>query len=93
MHNNPPHIIRMCLERVHPLQGVIIEDSNLHVIGTGHDPVLPGNEFCTSDRQIAHLERLHELLVLMVPNVYVAAVEGAEHPRLGRMKIHTFDTI
>lgn len=29
----------------------------------------------------------------MIPNVDVSIVQGGQHPRLGGMKVHAFDTI
>lgn len=59
MHGYTSDIIAVRLERMNALQSVVIKHSDLHVIGTGDNPVLARDELRRSYRQIAHLERLH----------------------------------
>ena len=40
-----------------------------------------------------HLEGLDEGLVLVVPDVDVAVVEGGEHPWLGRVEVAAFHAV
>lgn len=74
MHGNAPDVIRVCFVRVNLFHGVVVEDTDLHVVGTSDEPVLPGNESSTSHRYITNLKILNQLLVFMVHDVYVAIV-------------------
>ena len=41
----------------------------------------------------AHLERLHQLLILVVVEKDVSIVEGGQKPGLGRMNVHAFHSV
>lgn len=76
MNYDATYIISMRFESVHAIQCVVIEDADLHIVRTGDDPILAWHKLGGSNRQIAHLKSLDELLILMIPDVYVAVVEG-----------------
>lgn len=93
MHSYTSDIIAVSLERMNPLQGVVIEHPDLHVVGAGDDPVLARHELRRSHRQIAHLECLHQGLRLVVPDVDVALIQRAEHPWLRRVEVHALHSV
>lgn len=64
----------MSFECVHSIQSVVVEDSNLHIVRAGNDPVLPRDEFGSPDWLVADFESLNELLILMVPDIDVSVV-------------------
>ena len=49
VNDDRPDVVCVCLERVHLLQSVVVEDSDLHVVGTGHHPALADNELSCSN--------------------------------------------
>lgn len=93
VNDNTANVIRVCFKRLRLVQSVVVEHSYLHVVRARDDPVLPRNELGGTNRQIAHLERLDQLLIFMVPHVYVAVVKGAQHPRFVGVQIHTLDAV
>ena len=44
-----PDVVGMSFERVHFLKSVVVEDSDLHVVRTGHHPALSDNKFSSTD--------------------------------------------
>ena len=59
---NVSDVVRMRLPRLHLLHGVVIVHTKVHIIRACYDPLLPHNEFSTSDRHFAHLERFDQSL-------------------------------
>lgn len=59
MHSNAPDIVRVSFKHVHPLQCVVVEDSDGHVIRPGDDPILAWHKLCGSDWQITNLGRVN----------------------------------
>lgn len=93
MHDNASHIIRMCLKRMHSIQSVVVEDTDLHVVGSGDDPVLSRYELGSPHRKVAYFKRFNQLLVFVVPHVDIAIVQRAEHPRFGWVEVHAFHPV
>ena len=60
---------------------------------SGDDPVFACDEDGTSNGHVSDLERLDELLILVVPQMQSAIVEGYHHPWLSRVDIATLDTV
>jgi len=50
------NVVGVGLEHVDPLEGVVVEDADLHVVGAGDDPVLAGDEFGGANWRLADLE-------------------------------------
>jgi len=57
-----PDIIRVRLEHLDLVHGVVIVDPDQHVIGTRNDPLLACDELGCPHWQLADLERLDERL-------------------------------
>lgn len=93
MYSDAPYIIAVCFERVHSLQCIIIKNPHLHIIGPSHHPILSGHKLGSSDWQIAYLERLHQTLGLVIPDVDVTLVQRAQHPWLCWMEIDTLNSV
>ena len=93
MDDDGSNVIRMSFELVNSLKSVVVENPDLHVIGTRHDPALPRDELGCTDRKITDLKRFDKKLALVVPNVDVSVVEGNEHPWFRRMEICRLDSI
>lgn len=90
---NAAYVVRMSLKGVRLVQRVVVVDTDLHVIGPGDEPILASHKASGSHRYIADLKVLDQLLVLVVHDVYVAIVQGAEHPRLRGVNVYAFHAI
>lgn len=93
MHRYTSDIITVCFKRMNAFQRIIIKHSNLHVIGTSDNPVLAWHKFGSPYRQIAYFECFHQGLRLVIPDIDIALIQGAQHPWLGWMKIHTLYSV
>ena len=49
VNDDGPDVICVRLERVHLLQRVVVENSDLHVVGTSHHPALANNKLSCSN--------------------------------------------
>ena len=67
MNCNRAHIVGVRLKHVHPLKGVVIENSDAHVVGASYHPVLAWDESTGAHWYLAHFKRLHKRLVVVVP--------------------------
>lgn len=74
MHGNAAQVIRMSLVGMNLLQCVVVENTNLHIIGSSNDPIFACHKACRTYWDIANLEIFDQLLVFVVHDVYVAIV-------------------
>lgn len=65
MYDNGSDIVRMCFEGGDLLRGVVVVDSDLEIIGTADNPVLPRDETTGSNRDVGELKGLDDLLRLV----------------------------
>jgi hypothetical protein len=72
MHNDRTDIVGMSFKRRDLLRGVVVEDAEMEVVGTNHEPVLSGDEAASADRDVGDLEGLDEGLGLVGPDVDMA---------------------
>lgn len=93
MNGDAADIVRVRLEQVDTLQGVVVVDADGHVVGSRHDPVLTGDELGGPDGEVAHLEGLDQGLVFVVPDVDVSVVEGGHHPGLRGVEVAAFHAV
>ena len=73
------------LERGDFIPRVVVKAAHVVVVGATHEPLLPRNELCASDRRIGfhHFELLDQGLAVVVPNENVARVQRREDPGSG----------
>lgn len=64
MDNNGADIVRMGFEGGDLLRGVVIVNSNLEIIGSADDPILPGDEATCPYGDIGKFERFDDRLGL-----------------------------
>jgi len=93
MNNDGANIIGVSFELVNSLEGVVVENSDLHVIGTRYNPALPGDELGCTDRKITDLKGFDKELALVVPYVNIPVVERNKHPWFRRMEICRLDSV
>ena len=62
MDGNAANVVRVRLELVNALQGVVVEHSHVHIVRARNYPVLTGHEFCRTDWQITHFESFDQSL-------------------------------
>ena len=60
------YVVRVRLEHVHALERVVVEYADLHVVRAGDDPVLARDELARAHRRLAYLERLDQLLFVLL---------------------------
>jgi len=93
MNNDGANIVGVSFELVNSLESVVVENSDLHVVGTRYNPALPGDELGCTDWKVTDFEGFDEKLALVVPDMNVSVVEGNEHPWFCRMEICRLDSI
>lgn len=57
--------------------GIVIEDSESHVIGGSQEPLFPRDKLGTSNRQFGDFKGLDTTATFIVPNHDISAVEGS----------------
>lgn len=62
------------------LHGVIIIDTDAHIVTGGDEPLFTRDEFGTTDGELGHLECFDVGSGFVVPDGDVAGVEGREGP-------------
>ena len=92
-HLDVADVIGVRLKLLNLLQRVVVPHADHHVVGPGHDPLLPGNELGAADRQLRGLERLDDRLRVVVEDEGVAAVERREAPWLCRVEVDALHAI
>ena len=70
--------------------GVVVEDTQLEVVGAGDEPVLAGDEADAADRYFCDLKGLDQRACFVVVDVDRAVVETGEDPGLGGMEVYAF---
>lgn len=65
MHNDSPDIVRVSFECGNFFRSIVVEDSQMEVIGANHEPVLAGDEATSANGDIGNLEGFDECLGLV----------------------------
>jgi hypothetical protein len=86
-------VIRVGLERMDLLVGVVVEDAELEVVRAGDEPVLAGDEAGAADGDLGDLEGLEDGAGVDVVDLDGAVVEAGEQPGLGRVEVDVLDAI
>lgn len=63
MDSHTSNVILMRIKCSDFFVGIIVEDSDLHIVRTGNEPRLARNKFGRTYWQISHLERLDQSLL------------------------------
>jgi hypothetical protein len=82
VNGNGSNVIRMGLEARDLLSRVVVENSELKVIGSSDYPILSGDESSSANRHVRHLKGLDCGSGFIGPDVDVSAIEGGENPWL-----------
>ena len=93
MYRKAAYVVWMGFKGNNFLVSIVIEDSELEIIGTRNEPVLAGDEAYTSYRYLRDLERLDESSSLVVVDVDSSIVETCEQPWLRWVEVDTLDTV
>lgn len=93
MQRDTPNVITVRLVSVYSFQSIIIKDSDLHVIWSSNNPVLPWHKLGCSHWQVAHFEGLDQCLTFVIPDIDVALIQWAKHPWFRRVEIDTFYSV
>ena len=70
----------MCLKVLNFFHGIVIVDSQSHIIRGGHEPLFAGDEFGTSDGEFGDLKGFDVGSGFVIPDGDIAGVEGGEGP-------------
>ena len=62
MHRNASDVVGVGLKYVDSLEGVVVEDTDLHVVGASDYPIFTCDKFACAHWRLAYLERFHQLL-------------------------------
>lgn len=65
MYNESTNVIGVGFKRSDLLGGVIVVDAQLEIIAAANDPVLPGNEATSANRDVGELESFDDGLRLI----------------------------
>ena len=88
-----PNVVWMGLKGCDLFVCVAIEDTQLEVVGAGHEPVLAGNEADAADRDLSDLERLDQRASIVVVDINSAIVETGKDPGLSGMEVDALNAI
>ena len=81
MHCNVPDEVIMLFYSNDLLRSVIVEHSELVIIGAHDYPLFAGNEFSTSHRGLSDFERSNLGLLVVIIDCDVSWVEADQDPR------------
>mmetsp|Transcript_28668 Transcript_28668/g.47449 ORF Transcript_28668/g.47449 Transcript_28668/m.47449 type:complete len:203 (+) Transcript_28668:1098-1706(+) len=74
------NVIGMSFEFLDFLHGIVVEDTNAHIIRSSNEPLFARNEFGASHRQLAQLKGLDATASFVVPNHNITAVKCRQDP-------------
>lgn len=80
VHKNVSDEVCVIYDRFELLAGVIIVDAELVVVRANNNPLLAGNELCTSDWSVCDFERLDLALLAVVKDDGCSRVQGNQDP-------------
>lgn len=75
MHDNRADIVRVGFERRDLLRGVVVEHTEMKVVGTDYEPILSGDKATGAHGDISNLEGLDESLGFVGPDVDMTLIE------------------
>mmetsp|Transcript_10932 Transcript_10932/g.24839 ORF Transcript_10932/g.24839 Transcript_10932/m.24839 type:complete len:201 (-) Transcript_10932:33-635(-) len=87
------NIVCVRFKLVDLLKRVVVEHSNLHVIRSSDDPLLPRGKFCATYWKVTHLHLPQQCLGVVVPDEEVPRIERREYPGLLLVEVDGFHTI
>ena len=93
VHADATDVIAVRLKRLHQLGGVVVVHADKHVVRAAHDPLLTRHPLRRAHGQFRHLERLHQRVCGVVPDVHVPGVQVGEDPRLSGVQLHAFHAV
>lgn len=93
MHGETSDIVGVGLKRRDFFVRVVIEDTELEVVGACDEPVLARNELATTHGDLGNLEGLYDGACLVVINVHGAVVEPRQQPWLSGVEVYALDSL
>ena len=93
MYRKATYVVWMGFKGDNFLVSIVIEDSELEIIGTRNEPVLAGDEAHAANGDLCDLESLDERAGVVVVDVDCAIIEAGEDPWLGRVEVDALDAI
>ena len=87
------NVIGVPFERRDSFVGVVVENTDLEVVGARHEPILARYESHATNGYFCDLECLDQCARFKLIDVNRAIVETGENPGLGRVEVDTFDAI
>lgn len=93
MYCETPNVVGMCLECRDLFMRVVIEDTQLKVIGARDEPTLSSNESTTPNWDLCDFECFHQGASLVVVYVDGTVIEARQKPWLRGMEINSFNAV
>lgn len=93
MYGDAANVVYMGLENLDLLHGVVVVATDVHVIGTDDDPLLPWHEDTASHGLIRNFKRFYDAASLVVVDEDMAVVHRRENPWLGGMDVDALDAL
>ena len=93
MYRKATYVVWMGFEGNNFLVSIVIEDSELEIIGTRNEPVLAGDEADAADRYFCDLKGLDQRTGFVIIDVDRAVVKTGEDPRLGWVEVNALNAI
>jgi hypothetical protein len=93
MHGQASDVVRMGLKCSDLLMGVVVEDTQLEIVGACDKPVFAADKLDAANRDFCNLKSFDHCSCVVVIYVDSAVVETSQKPRFGWMKIDAFDTV
>lgn len=81
----------MSLKLFDLLHGIVVEDTQAHVIGGSQEPLLAGQELGAADGELAELKGLDANARLVIPDHDIARIQGSEDPWFRGMNVYGLD--
>lgn len=87
------NVIGVRLKLLDLFHGIVVEDTQAHVIGGCQEPLLAGQKLGAADGEIAELEGLDANARLIIPDHDIARIQGSEDPWFRGVNVHGLDAL
>ena len=90
MDTHGPNVVRVSLDLLNFLEGVVVIDVQRHIIACGDNPLLPGDELRVADWEHSDLDLLDQSLGVVVIEEQITGVQARQHPWLRGVEVDLY---